>query len=66
MYLFIVYYFYFFCKIKDKIIDEYYSDLKDDREIKEKTVYKKGDHIFKSVERSEIDYAVSIIIFQTF
>ncbi|SCN24657.1 conserved Plasmodium protein, unknown function [Plasmodium berghei] len=41
----------------DKIIDEYYSDLKDDREIKEKTVYKKGDHIFKSVERSEIDYA---------
>ncbi|WBY56837.1 hypothetical protein Py17XNL_000801849 [Plasmodium yoelii yoelii] len=41
----------------DKIIDEYYSDLKDEKEIKEKTVYKKGDHIFKSVERSGIDYA---------
>ncbi|SCM21412.1 conserved Plasmodium protein, unknown function [Plasmodium chabaudi chabaudi] len=41
----------------DKIIDEYYSDLKDEREIREKTVYKKGDHIFKSVERSGIDYA---------
>ncbi|KNA00451.1 hypothetical protein PVNG_01085 [Plasmodium vivax North Korean] len=43
----------------DQLIDEYYSDLKDDRKKEEcQPRCTRGDHVFKSVERDKADYAV--------
>ncbi|CAG9480619.1 unnamed protein product [Plasmodium vivax] len=42
----------------DQLIDEYYSDLKDDRKKEEcQPRCTRGDHVFKSVERDKADYA---------
>ncbi|EUD68073.1 hypothetical protein C922_01685 [Plasmodium inui San Antonio 1] len=42
----------------DQLIDEYYSDLKDDRKKEEyQSRCTRGDHVFKSVERDKADYA---------
>ncbi|KAI4839478.1 hypothetical protein MKS88_002032 [Plasmodium brasilianum] len=42
----------------DQLIDEYYSNLKDEKtEIKVEINTKTGDHVFKSVERNKADYA---------
>eukprot|EP00366_Plasmodium_knowlesi_P001023 XP_002258520.1 hypothetical protein, conserved in Plasmodium species [Plasmodium knowlesi strain H] len=46
----------------DQLIDEYYSDLKDNRKKEEcQPRFTQGDHIFKSVERDKADYAVKKI-----
>ncbi|GAB65824.1 hypothetical protein PCYB_073260, partial [Plasmodium cynomolgi strain B] len=42
----------------DQLIDEYYSDLKDDRKKEEcQSRCTQGDHVFKSVQRDKADYA---------
>lgn len=42
----------------DLLIDEYYPELKDKKpENEEKPAVKEGDYVFKSVDRTKIDYA---------